>query len=232
VKHIPSEILSSPNRPVATLLATGLMSLSLAGAASAANILLNPGFELGTGADADNWAEFGSPPAGTTARQVLQPFSGDFHIYMKVDNLNNPPAGVALFAEQIQGVGSIDNSLNYNLSFYAKSDTTDFTGVNMFYQLQWLDQDGSDGGGLKGEILNSLVDGGINTTYQQFVLNNINVPDGADSFLLRFQLAAGAVDDIVQGLSVDNAVLEAVPEPSSLSLLALAGLFAMKRRRA
>jgi hypothetical protein len=208
------------------------MSLSLVGLASAANILLNPGFESGTGSDADNWAEFASPPAGTTARAVLQPFSGTFHIYMKVDNLNNPPAGVALFAEQNQGANTIDNSLNYNLSLYAKSDSTDFTGVDMFYQILWLDQDGSDGGGVKGESLTSLIGAGINTSYQQFGLSNINVPDGADSFLIRVQLSGGAVPGIVQGLSVDDVVLEVVPEPTSLSLLALGGMLALRRRRA
>ncbi len=231
MKSAQPEVQSPPAHCLATVLATGLMSLSLAATSSAANILLNPGFELGSGTDASNWGEFSSPPAGTTTRVGLQPFSGSFHMYMKVDNLNNTPAGVALFAEQIQGVGSIDNSLNYNLSLYAKSDTTVFTGVDMFYQILWLDQDNSDGGGVKGETLTPLISAGINTTYQQFSLSNINVPDGADSFLLRFQLSAGAVPGIVQGLSVDDAVLEVVPEPTSLSLLALGGFLALRRRR-
>ena len=208
------------------------LSLTLGGAASGANILINPGFELGSGTDAADWTEFQSPPHGTTTRSSATPRTGSSHMYMQVDNLNNTPGGAALFAEQNQTVGSIDNSLNYNLSLYAKSDSLDFTGVDMFYQILWLDQDGSDGGGVKGESLVQLIPGGINTSYQQFGLSNIDVPDGTDSFLLRFQLSAGAVPGIQQGLSVDDVSLEAIPEPSSLGLVALGGLLAFRRRRA
>ena len=110
----------------------------------------------------------------------------------------------------------------------------------MFVNLQWLDQDASDGGGVKGQHLLSMISNGaelgntIDTTYKEFTLLNIDVPDGADSFQISFELPAGAVADISNGLYVDNVSLtQAIPEPSAALLLGfgLVGLVARRRRR-
>jgi hypothetical protein len=209
--------------------------VSVAGNASA-NILLNSGFELGSGADATDWAEIVGGPSGTTARDSGMPNSGSFAAHMTFDHINNPAAGGAYFIEQNQGANTVDNTDFFDLSFDAKADSTDFTGTNMFYQLMWLDQDESHGGGVKGETLTSLIGLGLSTSYQTFSLLNIDVPDGADSFLLRFQVAAGAVPDIANGLWVDNASLsivggDVVPEPTSLGLLVLGAVMALAHRR-
>jgi hypothetical protein len=207
--------------------------VAFAGDASA-NILLNPGFEIGSGADAADWSEIAAGPAGSTARDGGMPNSGSFAAHMSFDHITNPPAGGAYFIEQNQGANVIDNTDNFDLTFDAKADSTDFTGTNMFYQILWLDQDGSHGGGVKGETLTSLVDAGISTSYQTFSLLNIDVPDGSDSFLLRFQVAAGAVGGVANGLWVDNASLSVVgviPEPSSLALLVSGVLMTFARRR-
>ncbi len=200
----------------------------LAGSASA-SVISNGGFELGTAGDATDWAEL-SGASGSVTRSSLDPFSGSFHAYMQVDHVSNPPGAGAYFFEQNLGVGTIDNSLNYDLSFVAKSDSTDFTGVDMFFQILWLDQDGSDGGGVKGETLTSLIGLGINTTYQPFGLSDVDVPDGTDSYLLRFQLAAGPIPGVTQGLSVDDVSLTAIPEPASIGLLMVGALFVRRRR--
>ncbi len=194
-----------------------------------ADILLNSGFESGTGGDADSWTEI-SGPAGSVTRSGDSPRTGSFSAHMTFDHVNNAAAGAAYFIEQNQGANTIDNSLNYNLSFWARSESTDFDGTNMFVQIQWLDQDNSDGGGFKGETLVSLVSEGLNTTYQRFTLNDLDAADGSDSFLLRFQVSAGAVDNIANGMFVDDAALSAVPEPTSLSLLALGSLAVLCRR--
>lgn len=207
-----------------------LFSAALLASPASANTLLNPGFEAGTGADAMDWAEI-SGPSGSTSRSNIMPHTGSFHAYLEFDHINNPAAGAAYFIEQIQPVGSINSAVNYNLSFFAKTDSLDFIGVDMFYQILWLDQDASDGGGVQGEVLTPLIPAGINTTYQQFSLNDLDVPNGADSFLLRFQLSAGAVANIANGLYIDDASLTAVPEPASLSLLAIGGLLTCIRRR-
>lgn len=205
-----------------------VLAAALVGSASA-NIVANPGFELGMGTDADSWSEFVNGASGSVVRTDVSPHSGTYHGYMAVDHINNSPAAGAYFFEQNLGANTIDNALNYDLSFFAKVDSTDFTGVDIFYQILWLDQDGSDGGGVKGETLQSLIGLGVNTSYQQFGLYDVDVPDGTDSYLLRFQVSAGPISGIAQGLYVDDIALTAIPEPASLLLLGLAALCARRR---
>lgn len=199
--------------------------------ASAQNVLLNSGFEAGSGADASDWAEIVGGPSGTVARSGLMPNSGAFSAYMAFDHINNPAAGGAYFIEQVLPVGSVNPSLDYDLSFFAKTDTTDFTGMDTFFQILWLDQDGSNGGGVQGEMLTSLIGLGISSSYQQFSVDGLDVPSGADSLLIRFQISAGAVSNIANGLYVDDASLSAVPAPASAAMLGLGGLVTMRRRR-
>lgn len=216
-----------------TRLSYTLAAIVLAAALTAtasANILSNPGFELGTGADATDWSEMTSGASGMTIRSDAAPHGGSYHAYMSVDHVTHTPSAGAYFFEQNMGAGTIDNTLNYDLSLFAKVDSTDFTGVDVFYQVLWLDQDGSHGGGVKGEMLTSLIGQGINTDYQSFGASDIDVPDGTDSYLVRVQLSAGPIDNIVQGLYVDDVVLAPVPEPASLMLLGLAGAFLARRR--
>lgn len=182
----------------------------IAGDASA-NILLNPGFEAGTGDDATDWLQVAGP-SGSTTRNDAMPNAGSFSAYMMADHINNPAAPTPYSIEQIQPVGSIDDALNYNLSFSAKVDSTNFDGFDMFYQILWLDQDASDGGGVKGETLTPLIPAGINTSYQTFGLSDMDVPDGTDSFQLRIQLSPGAVAGIANGLYVDDVDLSPITE--------------------
>ncbi|MAE63703.1 MAG: hypothetical protein CMJ18_05480 [Phycisphaeraceae bacterium] len=213
--------------------ATFLIVLGLiASGPASANFLNNPGFEAGAGADADDWGEIVGGPSGTVERSSAMPDTGSFSAYLTVDHVNNPPAGGAYFIEQNQGANTIpDNTVDYDLSFRAKVDSSNFEGIDMFAQIQWLDQDGSDGGGFKGETLTSLIGLGISTSYQQFNLNDLDVSDGADSFLVRFQLSAGAVDNIQNGLYIDNVSLTPVPEPASMALVGLGCLAVVARRR-
>jgi len=206
-----------------------IIALSLAGIANA-EVLTNGGFEMGSGAVADGWANFFGP-SGFTGRSDVMPQTGGFSAEMNLDHINNPAAGAAYFIEQVGAVGSIDGMSNYNLSFSAKAASLDFTGVDMFFQIIWLDQDASNGGGVQGETLVSLIGEGISDEYQTFGLSDIDVPDGADSYLLRFQLSAGAVAGIQNGLFVDNASLALVPAPSgAVALLGGLGLVARRRR--
>ncbi len=201
-------------------------SIALAGVDAVAN----GGFEMGSGTNADNWANIVGGPSSFVGRASDMPQTGSFSALMSVDHINNPTAGGAYFIEQVSAVGSIDGTQNYDLSFSAKVASLDFVGIDMFFQILWLDQDASNGGGVQGETLVSLIGAGINTEYQSFGLADTDVPDGADSFLLRFQLSAGAVDGIQNSLFVDNASLRVVPAPASIGLGAL-GLAAMGVRR-
>jgi len=171
-------------------------------------VSLNGGFEDGNGADADDWLEL-TGPSGFVVRSDEMPRTGMYSAHLAFDHINNPAAGAAYFVEQNLGTNSIDSTQNLSLSFWAKSESMDFTGADMFFQILWLDQDGSNGGGVQGELLTSLTAMGINTTYQEFGFEDVDVPDSADSFLLRFQVAAGAVDGVANGMFVDDIVLEA-----------------------
>ena len=205
-----------------------LLAAAALTATASANIVENAGFENGSGADAFDWAEIVGGPSGGVERSLAMPNSGDYSAYLFFDHINNPAAGGAYFIEQNQPVGSINGGEDFNLSFYAKSMSTDFIGMDAFVQILWLDQDGSNGGGVQGETLTSLIGLGLNDSYQQFSLD-LTSAVGADSFLLRFQVSAGAVDNIANGMYVDDVAL--TPAPGAMALLGLGGLAATRRRR-
>ncbi|MEM9167684.1 MAG: hypothetical protein AAGB48_11775, partial [Planctomycetota bacterium] len=104
---------------------------SFATAASAQNLILNPGFELGTGGDADNWEEIGGP-SGATIRSDAMPFAGGWHASMSYDHVANTPSAAPFFIQQVSPANSIDPLVNYDFSFYAKLDGTDLVGLNVF----------------------------------------------------------------------------------------------------
>jgi hypothetical protein len=209
-----------------------LASLCVAFGASAQNIFMNPGFELGTGIDADSWNELGGL-GHSVERDGSSPASGDWAMRLSVDFVNNPSTAAATFIQQVTPVGTVNDALNYNLTFDAKVTSLDFTGINIFYKLVFLDQDGSDGGGVKGEILTPFV-ASLTTNYTQISLLNYDAPAGADSAELIIQLAQGPVDNIQNTLFVDNVSLAPVPEPSTYAALTGAlvfGLAVWRRRR-
>lgn len=202
---------------------------------TAGNTVDNPGFEFGTGPDADNWEEIAGAN-GTVTRDGSMPANGDQAIRIAFDN-TTAPAGSAHFVQQVSDVGEVDSDEDYTLAFRAKVDSTEFTGQDIFAQIQWLDADGSDGGGVKGEFLQQLIPEGLNTDYQDFIYAGLDAPDGADSYLVRFQLSAGAVGGIANAFYVDDVYVglnNVIPEPTSAALFGLAslGLISRRRRRA
>ncbi len=204
------------------------IAIIAAAASTASADILNAGFESGSGIDAADWTEIVGGPSGSVERSTANPNSGDYSAYLAFDHINNAAAGGAYFIEQNQPVGSITADTDYTLSFFAAIDSTDFVGMDTFVQVLWLDQDASDGGGVRGETLTSLIGLGINQSYQQFSLD-LTSAAGADSFLLRFQVSAGAVDGIANGVYIDDVAL--TPAPGALALLGLSGCVAARRRR-
>lgn len=190
-------------RAIVAAIAMGMASL-LAEFATA-NVIINPSFEAGAGEVAAWWTNVAGP-FGSTGRSGSMPNTDNFSGYLQADHIGNPGAPTPYSLEQLQPAGTIDNTLNYNFSFSAKVDSNDFTGFDMGYQILWLDGVGA----VQGETFNSLISAGINTSYQTFGLNDLDVPDGANSFHLRFQLLPGAVADVANGLYIDDVVLEPI----------------------
>jgi hypothetical protein len=209
-----------------------LATVCVAIGASAQNIFLNPGFELGAGIDADSWNEIGGT-GHTVERDGSSPSSGSWAARLSVDFVSNAPTAAATFIQQVTPAGTINNAVNYNLTFDAKVTSLDFTGIDIFYKLVFLDQDGSDGGGVKGEELISIIPS-LTTEYTQISLLNYDAPEGSDSAELIIQLAQGAVDNIQNTLFVDNVSLAPVPEPGTVAALTGAlvlGFVVLRRRR-
>ena len=119
--------------------------LGLNGVATA-NILLSSGFEAGIGPTAAWWTNVAGP-SGSAGRSDSMPGVGASGAYLQADHINNPAAVTPYAIEQFQPTGTIDDSLNYNLSFSAKADSVDFAGFDMGYQVLWLDGNLSHGGG-------------------------------------------------------------------------------------
>lgn len=211
-----------------TIVATAFAAALASQSATAANLLLNGGFEVG-GVTADNWEHLGAnPPNVTNVRATSDPASGVAHVAMAIDNTSAPTAA-GVFIQQITPFGSVSSANTYVLTFDAKVASNDFTGINMFAQILFLDMDGSHGGGVKGETLQSLVST-ITDSYQTFTIDNLVPLEGTDGAIIRFQLAAGPIDGIQNTFFVDNASFSVIPEPSA-ALLGMIGLIGLARRK-
>ncbi|HEX8341221.1 MAG TPA: PEP-CTERM sorting domain-containing protein [Tepidisphaeraceae bacterium] len=220
-----------------------ILTLSAAMAVSmmsvpASAVLLNTSFENGAGTDADNFNEIEA--SGDTANTNPQADrvnsdarTGSFSL--RLSYANTATVGVGSNAE-IQQLTSPPGLVNpgdtFNFSFFAKRAGDLGPGTVGFYRVQFLDSDGSAGGGVKGDTglqqyQNGLQDG----TYTQFTLNNIIAPAGADAALISIQLSGGAVANASATVFIDDVTLTTVPEPTAALALAGVGAMALRRKR-
>lgn len=203
-----------------------LLSLCLAVAANA-NVSLNGmisnfGFETGAGTDADNWMENAIGNVATVQRVAEQALDGTYSEKFYL----NYVAETGTKAEILQqtAVGSIVTGQTYDFSFYAKGYAG--PGVVGFVQVQWLDGDGSNGGGVKGVGPMTQFGTSLTSTYQLFSQTGLVAPAGADCAYISIRLEGGAFVGSTGYMYVDNVV----PEPATMSLLALGGLLLRKRK--
>ncbi len=208
-----------------TLIASATTAALFIGSASAANVILNGGFELGTGSDADHWNEINSGSNVFNGRATTDPATGIASARQSYD-FSTTAGGPALILQQVGTPSSITPGMIYDLSFDAKVDNLDFTGVNFQLGL-FLGDDAVLPGNIGGFM---SLNPSLTTDYQKITFNGL-VAGAGTLYNLQFLTAPGTVPGIVNGLSIDNVVLVAVPEPTALGLLGVGLLAGVTRRR-
>ncbi|HPF37726.1 MAG TPA: PEP-CTERM sorting domain-containing protein [Phycisphaerae bacterium] len=200
------------------------------GSRASADLIANGGFELGIGADADNWSQFegATPPALVSVDRVnTMPASGDWAMELSVTG-STMSVGTNAEIQQLTALNSITPGESYDLSFLAKAANIG-PGVVVFMEVQWLDSDGSDGGGVKGSSGLVQFGGSLTNVYQSFGFTGIVAAAGADAALVDIRMNGGAFDGSDGLMYVDDVML--TPEPGSLALLLIGGVALLRRRR-
>jgi hypothetical protein len=199
---------------------------------SEAQTPLNGGFEEGVGINAEFWAENIANP-GEGANTLLErvntaPFAGSFHMLLQVDGGSTRPGNLLLQSDQF----AIEPETEYVFSFFARRDGAAGPGLFAAYEIQFLDSDGSNGGGVKGTVGPTNFYNTLGETYQEIRLSIMTpfASTGADAAFIRFQFAGGAFAESDGRLLIDEVYFLSIPEPTSTSLLALVGIGVLTRR--
>lgn len=225
-------------RAASYFIAAGFL-FAIAGVARGQNIVGNPGFEDPVAPIVDNWMlTIGSLGAGSTVLQDnTDPHSGAFDILLEVNSGTLEGAG-NVFITQQTALNSIIPGETYDISFWARTvEAVIGPGLVAFYRVDFLDSDGSHGGGVKGATPLTQFQAGLTQTYSQIGLSWI-APAEADSAYFMIQLVGGAFDESDGGIYVDDASisLQAIPEPSAIAFLlaggAIVGIVRLGGRRA
>ncbi|MCB9852570.1 MAG: PEP-CTERM sorting domain-containing protein [Phycisphaerales bacterium] len=217
---------------ITTFLAMGIIAIaySAGSARVAADLIANGGFELGTGADADNWSQFegATPPALASVDRVnMMQATGDWAMELSVTG-STLSVGTNAEIQQLTALNSITPGASYDMSFLAKAANIG-PGVVVFMEVQWLDSDGSDGGGVKGSSGLVQFAGSLTNVYQLFGFTGIVAAPGSDAAQVDIRMNGGAFDGSDGLIYIDDVTL--TPEPGSLALLAIGGMALLRRRR-
>lgn len=207
------------------LLAIAVTAISAISAQAAVNLFANGGFEIeGAGPPAaESWL-----PAASGYSLSTDARTGNFSA-----QLSSPQLNAAVMLQNSVGNGMLpgitpgDNPL---LSFYAKG----FAGStgNVLFSLRYL----AEGGAILATSGNVFFQGSINTsTWTEITYDLGVVPVGASAAFIEFSQGIGPIDgvNLAGTVLIDDLVLlgQAIPEPSSITLLGLAGLALVVRRR-
>lgn len=203
----------------------------LVAAPASANIVSNSGFELGTGADADSWLEIAgfAPPAAATAERVgTGAYSGNYAIKLTVTG-NSLSVGTHAEVQQQTSLFSVVPGMSYDFSLYGKLDLLG-PGVVTFTRIFWMDSDGSNGGGIKGDTgLFSL--NGMGSTYSLQSFPGLVAAPDSDAALVMVWMDGGAFTGSDGVMFVDDVALTVIPEPATAMLFCGAIAMLLGRRR-
>jgi len=190
--------------------------LSLAAAANA-TVVTNGGFESGVGVAATGWTQNQFAPGTTLQRVAESPHSGDYSMKYVISWTSDGGPKAELM--QTTAVGSVPGSNLVDLSFWYKGalGTSEVAQAN----IKWLNAAGTEIGGTA--WWNFTPTG----NYQQFSKTGLSGPALTSRAKVTIQMVGGAM--LQTGtMYADDVVL--VPEPMTLALLGLGGLFLRRRR--
>jgi beta-glucanase (GH16 family) len=190
------------------LLNIALHKPATASSSIGSDLVTNGGFESGSGTQASGWT-LAAYPAGSSsavaARDATLPRSGAWRLALTVAGA--PNGGPAAEARQLTPVGSVVPGVAYDLVVPARRVGAFGPGVIAQLAIQWLDSDGSHGGGVKGGTGFMSIEGGLTETYASFGFTNVVAPPGCDSALLMVRMAGGALSGSNGAIACDDITL-------------------------
>jgi len=221
------------NRNIIAAAAAACGIVALAGSASAANILINGGFETqgsGDATTAANWnLSTGGGIAPTSAtRDTNNPETGSFDLHLVVTGSGSAggPVAQALSTFDTAGPATVTPGVVYTWTFDSVGNFGPGTVLNTFFDFY------NASGSLiaRDQKANGA---GTSAVYGTHTMTD-TAPAGAAYYDVFFDFATGAFDGASGDISIDNVTFSSpttVPEPASISLLAIGAAGLLVRRR-
>jgi len=201
---------------------TTLAGLLIGNSVTAANLILNPGFETG---DTTSWLTSGQ---GVGASITVQSGNngpsapGTFNAFMS----NTIPANNLALQQSTAPGSAVPGLVNYSFDLMG---VTSVNGGVLFVHIWDINSTGGvidQGPGLLGPYFPS-------TSTWTTISGSFNAPANVNRFQIEFDCTTGAAAGSAEAVRIDNVSLsQLVPEPTSLSMAALGllGVWTLRRR--
>jgi hypothetical protein len=191
--------------------------VTLAAAAGRADLIVNGGFEDGSGSSADNWNQFGNAFRDTRSAQT-----GSYGISM-FGNFSPGPN----YSGAYQDTNAVAGEL-FQASVYVSTTNSDQIGPGdtAFLKLEFYDANTNF-------LTSFAADNPLTNTslVDTWMLQSVSATAPVDSAFVRTTLIFEQDTGAGGSAFFDNATLEAVPEPSTMLLFAVGGVVLYRGHR-
>ncbi|CAN5442508.1 hypothetical protein BH23VER1_BH23VER1_34950 [soil metagenome] len=177
---------------------SGIRDYRVVEVASGSSIVLNGGFELGTGENADHWGAFASHPPLRISDDAN---GGSFSMRCLLANLGSAPSEGLLSQRVVAEGGTVVGGQSYDFSFWAKRVSAGPSYVQQ-YEVRWLD---GVGGNLGGTGLRNF-DGGDGVWAEVSAPGLVAPVETADAQIV-FRIVTGAVEGGHGEVLIDDVAL-------------------------